>query len=486
MAGSRTLKLSILADVDDLKRKLGSGADEVEGFGAKLGDFGKKAGLAFAAAGAAAAAYAGKLLIDGVKAATEDQAAQEKLAQTIKNVTNATDAQIKSVEDQILKLELATGVSDDKLRPSFDRLIRATSDLEKATKLQSLALDISAGSGKDLESVTQALAKAYEGNNTALNKLGLGISAAELKTMSFDQVTAKLAETFQGQASIQAETFQGKMARLSVAFNEAKETVGSYVIDALTPLISNFVDKGIPAITAVADSIGKNLKPSFEAISGIVKNDLLPILEKWAKFLFEEVYPTLAKILQPAIEGLTNAFGKIKQTIKDNSDELQPLIEWMKKLWEFTKTYLAPFLGGTLKAAFEIIGTAISVVITAMGKLVQAIQWVIDKYQSLVDKIKNNPITNALGAVAGALGIGNNGRGFVTDTAAAQNQFDYLNQAPLGYDYSKIVASPTVTVQVMAPSVIDEEGFARAVTDALNNSYGRGTGGGNAIFMQAV
>jgi len=82
MAGSRTLKLSILADVDDLKKNLAKGTDEVQTFGSKIADFGKKAGIAFAVAGAAAAAYAGKLAIDGVKSAIADAAAQEKLAIT--------------------------------------------------------------------------------------------------------------------------------------------------------------------------------------------------------------------------------------------------------------------------------------------------------------------------------------------------------------------------------------------------------------------
>ena len=149
MAGNRTLKLSILADVDDLKKKLGNADNDVQTFGDKLGNFGKVAGAAFAAAGAAAAIYAGKLAIDGVKAAIEDEAAQVRLATSLKNVTGATDAQIADLEDQILKTSLLTGVSDEKLRPSLDRLVRSTKDVEEAQRLQSLALDIAAGTGKD-------------------------------------------------------------------------------------------------------------------------------------------------------------------------------------------------------------------------------------------------------------------------------------------------------------------------------------------------
>jgi len=172
--GSRTLKLSILGDVSDLNKSLKTANNDVETFGSKVTDFGKKAGLAFAVAGAAAVAYAGKLAIEGVKAAIEDEAAQAKLAKTLENVTGATNETIKSTEDYILKTSLAFGVSDEQLRPSLERLVRATKDVDAAQKLQALALDISAGSGKSLEAVSNALGKAYEGNTAALGKLGIG------------------------------------------------------------------------------------------------------------------------------------------------------------------------------------------------------------------------------------------------------------------------------------------------------------------------
>jgi len=151
MAGqSRTLKLSILADVDQLKKNLTTGSNEVEGFGSKLGDFSKKAGLAFAAAAAAAAAYASKLAVDGVKAAIEDEKAQTQLALALQNATGATNAQIKATEQSILQMSLQTGVADDELRPALGRLVRSTGDITKAQDLLSTALDISAATGKPL------------------------------------------------------------------------------------------------------------------------------------------------------------------------------------------------------------------------------------------------------------------------------------------------------------------------------------------------
>jgi hypothetical protein len=349
MAGNRTLKLSILADVDDLKKKLGQGSDEVEGFGTKLGKFGKVAGLAFAAATAAAAAYAGKLAIDGVKAAIEDEAAQIRLATSLRNVTGATDDQIKSTEAYILKTSLAKGITDDELRPSLDRLVRSTKDVEEAQKLQSLALDIAASGSVTLEQASNALGKAYEGNNTALSKLKTGLTAAELKTLSFDEITAKLAKTFEGQATEQAETFAGKMDRLKIAFDEGKETVGSFILDAITPMVDFVVKNVVPAIQAFTEGLGgkEGLKGTLNTIIQIAKSVLIPV-----------------------IQGIQSAFNKVKASVMENKESF-------KTLFDFVKTYLAPFLGGALKIAIQAIGTAISVVVDLVAKLIDGFKWII-------------------------------------------------------------------------------------------------------------
>jgi hypothetical protein len=539
MAGqSRTLKLSILADIDNLKKNLNSGSNEVEGFGSKLGGFAKKAGTAFAVAGAAAAAYAGTLLVDGVKSAIEDEAAQAKLATTLKNVTGATNNQIKAVEDYITQTALANGITDDQLRPSLDRLIRSTKDATRAQELQSLALDIAAGTGKDLSAVSEALGKAYDGNLGALKRLGVGIDDSIIKSKDFDAAAAALSKTFEGQASKQAETFQGKMARLTVAFDEAKETVGSYVLDALTPLLSAFVDKGIPAITDFANNLGKTLGPAFGEIFKTIKEDLLPILTTWWKFLYNEVIPAIGSVVRPILEGLQSAFNKIKKAITDNSDELQPFYDALAKVWDFIKKYLAPLLGGTFKTALEGIGTVVSVLVTGFGKLVTLITNTVNKLKEFVNFIKDNPVTRFFGGITGASFEGNavsqglvfggedgsggqiTGGGFQTGeptTIFAPNpnsptftgaplsayspamqaailrreelkaETERLRQAREAAAIARTAAtgglstSERIVINVNAPSAIDQEGFSRAVTDALNNSFYRGTLGAGAL-----
>ena len=394
MAGIPKIKITFDADFDQLKAGVKGAQNEVEGFGSKMGGFAKKAGAAFAAAGAAAAAYAGVLLVDGVKSAIEDEAAQAKLATTLQNVTGATDAQIKATEDYITQTALANGITDDVLRPSLDRLVRSTKDVEEAQKLQTLALDIAAGTGKDLKTVSEALGKAYDGNLGALKKLGVGIDESIIKSKNFDAAAAALATTFEGQASKQAETFQGKMARLTVAFDEAKETVGSYVLDALTPLVSNFVDKGIPAIQDFAKNLGETLGPAFGEIFRVIKEDLLPILTSWWKFLYDEVIPAIGKVIKPVLEGLKSVFDKIKTAIFDNSEELKPFIGFLKEVWNFVKDNLAPLLGGTFKLALEGIGTIAAGLVTTFSKLVGFLTRTYNAVKKIIDFLKDNPVTN--------------------------------------------------------------------------------------------
>ena len=248
--GNRTLKLSILADVDDLKKKLGQADKAVEDNSNNLQAFGKKAAAAFAVAGAAAVAYGTKLAVDGVKAAIQDEQAQLKLANALKAATGATDAQIKATESMILKTSLATGVADDQLRPALQRLAVSTKDTTKAQELLSLALDISKGSGKSLEEVANALGKAQDGNTTALGRLGLGLSKAELSTLSFTQVQEKLSDLYGGAAAANAETFQGKIDRLKVGFDEAKESLGTALLPQVERFIGFLNTTGIPALNA--------------------------------------------------------------------------------------------------------------------------------------------------------------------------------------------------------------------------------------------
>jgi hypothetical protein len=501
IGGSRTLKLTILGDVDNLRKSLNQADDDVKKSSGGLGDFSKKAGLAFAAAAAAAAVYAGKLLIDGVKAAIADEAAQDKLAKTLQNVTGATNAQIAATEAYITQTSLANGITDDVLRPSLDRLVRSTKDVTEAQLLQQLALDISAGTGKDLAAVSEALAKAHDGNFTALKKLGGGIDESILKTKDFDAVTAALAKTFEGQASTQADTFEGKLKRLNVAFDEAKETVGSYILDAIEPLLTTFVDKGIPAIEKFAAGLGKTLGPVFNDIFVFIRDELLPILMTWYKFLFEEVYPFLASILTPVIAALKKAFDTIKKAIEDNSEELQPFYDAMEKIWEFIKKYIGPAIGDYLVFAIGLLAKAVVGIIEYFASWVQMIEDLYSLLEKLVRFMGTNPILkNLLGPLGTAI-FNSQAKNAFNETFAYGGGRAVGGSVMGGTTYMVGERGPELftpsgsgritpnngmggtTINITVNGAIDREGTARSIIDVLNNSFYRGTGGANNLQL---
>lgn len=437
MAGtSRALTLKLLADIDNFTKNINQADNEVTTFGDKISKFGKVAGAAFLAAGVAAAAYAGKLAIDGVKSAIEDEAAQAKLAATLRNVTGATDAQIAATEDYVLKQSLLFGITDDQLRPSLDRLTRATGDVTKAQKLQSIAIDIAAGTGKSLQAVTESLSKAQEGNLAGLSRLGVGLSKAELSTLTFEQITAKLANTFAGQATIQADTFQGKMARLSIAFDEAKETVGAFILDAITPMVENIVTYVVPAIQAFVEG--------FEGGSGL-------------KNAFTEIIRVAKVILIPIFEGVQSIFNKVKTAVMDNQ-------EAFAGLWSFLKNVLAPFLGGAFKIALEVIGTVIGGVVTAVGKLISA-------FQALFEA--GNKVKNFLG-----FGGASNASNATFETPGAVT-VPFMGSPSFagGYSGQAVNYNNNITVN----GAIDSESTARQIIDVLNQSSYRGTLGAGAF-----
>jgi hypothetical protein len=213
-----------------------------------LKKMGQAAAIGFAAVGVAAAIGA-KSLWNFAQMARADQLAQVQLAGTLKSTTKATDAQIAAVEDYIDVTARATGVADDDLRPGLNRLLRSTKDVTKAQKLLSLALDISGRTGKPLEAVVNGLARASEGQNSALGRLGLGYSKAELKAKKFSTIQDELTAKFAGGANEKAATFEGTMARLSITLDELKESLGLYIL----PYIQTLAESAIK----VADAFGK-------------------------------------------------------------------------------------------------------------------------------------------------------------------------------------------------------------------------------------
>jgi len=239
MADVRTLKLNLLADVDQFNRSLATADDSTKSFSKKIGKYSKAMAKSFALAGVAAGAYAIKLGVDGVKSAIEDEQSQKLLAVALKNTTNATDEQIAATEKYVSATQIRYGVSDVKLRESLGTLSRATGDVTQAQKLNNLALDISAATGKDLATVSLTLAKAYDGNFGALTKLGIPLDESIKKSKDFNLVQGELTRLFGGAAAANTETYAGQLAIVTERFGEMKEAIGISLLPQMKKLLEN-------------------------------------------------------------------------------------------------------------------------------------------------------------------------------------------------------------------------------------------------------
>jgi hypothetical protein len=261
MMASRTLTLALAADIDNLKKGLDDAEKVVNKSADNIADFGKKAAVAFAVAGAAVTAFA----VSAVKAAAEDEKGRKSLEQTIRSNTQATDAQIKSIDNYISKQSIATATTDDVLRPAFARLIRSTNDVAKAQDLLSLAQEIATATGKPLEVVTNALGKSFDGQNAALGKLGLGIDATTLKTKSHEEIMQILKGTYKGFIDNEATNAEFKFKQLTIALDETKEKIGT----ALLPIVKELADYMLATVVPNIQAFAAGLTGEDGVVAGI-------------------------------------------------------------------------------------------------------------------------------------------------------------------------------------------------------------------------
>jgi hypothetical protein len=258
---SRTLTVYLAADLKRFSPALKDAEQDLGRFGNATRNLSNTLsgmlGPALIGAGAAAGYAAVQFGVDGVKAFIDDEAAAAKLATTLDNLGLAHDT--TQVEGMIDALQRETGVADEALRPAFDRLVRSIGDTAGATDALKLAMDVSAGTGKSLDSVVQALGKAYDGNTAGLSRLGAGIDKSVLATGNMDTITKDLARTFGGQAKTASETYKGQLDRLSVGFSELQESFGAGFINAL----GNTAGKTDELMQAMED-----LQPALEEVGG--------------------------------------------------------------------------------------------------------------------------------------------------------------------------------------------------------------------------
>lgn len=243
---------------------------DVESKTSKLGRRMAKVGKVAALGLGVGAVVAAKGLFEMGKAAAEDQVSAKLLEGQLKRSAKATDAQVAATEDWITAQGKALGVADDELRPALATLARATGDVGEAQKLASLAMDASAGTGKNLSTVSEALRKGAQGQTGALGRLGVATKDASGKALTFDEITANMAKTFGGAASEKANTLQGRVDRLRLMFDETKEAIGARLLPVAERLVGWFVNDGLPAVKGFSDFLQTKVGPVIENVRAVI------------------------------------------------------------------------------------------------------------------------------------------------------------------------------------------------------------------------
>ena len=509
------------ADLDSLKKGVKSATTEVDSFSDRVSDFGKKAALAFAAAAAAIGAFA----IASVKAAAQDEASQKKLEETIRNTTNATAQQIAGIDKYVTAQSIATATTDDVIRPALSRLLRSTGDLTKAQELLALSQEIAAATGKPLEAVTNAIAKSFDGSNTSLTKLGVGIDAATLKTLSFDQTQKLLNKTFDGFIQNQSTT-AFKFKQLTIAIDETKEQVGAALLPAVTALTEYILTNVVPVITSFVDGLtgkdglkegltnsqiaavewGKKVKSIIETVIDF-KDELIAVAAVIATiFVVSKISAGVVATIA-LINTLIKAYNALKASAIvagiASAFALNPLLgvgavalaagvlsaanafagRSDTDTIDVPSTGSIPFAAGFGPAASKggttgkttLAGVTSGITGVTSGNGVSAVvsnaATVTKKAEQVVTDIAGafDDFTSGTTTLAGINAASN--RGFPSGTSG-------VNTNTLA---GIMAASNAPTINLTVNGAIDAEGTARTIVDTLNNSYFRGTGGANNL-----
>ena len=274
-----------------------------------------------------------------VKAAAEDEKSVNLLEQTIRANTDATDNQIKSVEDFIAKTQMSAAVTDDELRPALGNLIRATKDVTQAQSLMNLALDISAGTGKDLTTVSLSLSKAVNGNFGALSKLGVPLDQNAVKAKDLDGVLIGLQTSFAGMSQSAANSASGGFKKLTIAVGELEESIGYLVLHPLANFATN-ISLGTNALSTFVTTTKKAEGPTGglgAAFLNLAESILKSTNEfKIFNFLTSD-HTKKAKDVTDAVDAEAARFGRLRENYIANNIAAADTVKVLDKVKTGTK-----------------------------------------------------------------------------------------------------------------------------------------------------
>jgi len=376
-------------------RGVGSTADKVgRGMGSRLGMAFAGIGTAAVAAGAAVAVDFGRTSVTAFMDAEKAQARFD--ASLGKNNLGGYSAQITELAES---LALKTRFDDDATKSGAAILANFGLTGDQLTKLIPLVQDYAAFTGKDLDTSSKLVGKALMGNVKALKDLGIAYKPTGDKAKDLANIQALLNEKVGGFASKEGKTAAGQADILGNQFGELQETVGGWLVPALSTLAGWIIDKVIPAVSQAADWIGKNLGPVVQRLGEWITGTAVPALQGMADAFMQNVWPAIQQVagiiaqnLQPVIVALQEFWTS---TLQPAIAKIIPILGTVAKVIGIVVGALAVviswIIGKVAPVFYKILGPAIGFIITVFGKVAEAVEWAIEHFGDMVQFVKDIP-----------------------------------------------------------------------------------------------
>jgi hypothetical protein len=513
-AGTRTLKLSLLADVAGLSKGLNQGTNEVQGFGSKMANFGKKAAAAFAVAGIAAAAFAVKFAKDAIVAGEAAATANARIEQINKSMGlfgESTNEVNKALIDYAEKTARATGVDTNSIKATQAKLLTfkelaATANeiggnFERSTKA---AIDLGAAGFGTAELNAVALGKALNDpikGISALSRNGITFTESEkdrikvlVESNKVGEAQNMILKAIETQVGGTAEATANATDKMRVGFTQVTEKVGLALLPVFEKLTNFVIDQIFPAFdkigaqfAGITSQLGENLLPALDNLVTFFQNYLLPVFKAYYEFIINDLIPAIVNFFQPALAGISKAFASVSKSLQNNKEKLKPLFDLFQEFFEFASKYLAPFLGTVLGKAFQVLGSVISGIITIFANLVNIISSAINGIQTLIGLVSNIN----LGSIASRLNPFGGGRASGGSVMSGTSYLVGERGAELFTPSSNGTITPNSalgggnTYNITVNGALDGESVSRQIIDLLNRSQARGTQGASQFAFTA-
>jgi hypothetical protein len=513
-AGTRTLKLSLLADVAGLSKGLNQGTNEVQGFGSKMANFGKKAAAAFAVAGIAATAFAVKFAKDAIVAGEAAATANARIEQINKSMGlfgESTNEVNKALIDYAEKTARATGVDTNSIKATQAKLLTfkelaATANeiggnFERSTKA---AIDLGAAGFGTAELNAVALGKALNDpikGISALSRNGITFTESEkdrikvlVESNKVGEAQNMILKAIETQVGGTAEATANATDKMRVGFTQVTEKVGLALLPVFEKLTNFVIDQIFPAFDKIGaqfagltSQLGENLIPALNNLFTFFQDYLIPVFKAYWEFISKTLIPGIVNFFEPALAGISKAFSSVSKSLQNNKEKLKPLFDLFQEFFEFASKYLAPFLGTVLGKAFQVLGSVISGIITIFANLVNIISSAINGIKTLISLVSNIN----LGSIASRLNPFGGGRASGGSVMSGTSYLVGERGAELFTPSSNGTITPNSalgggnTYNITVNGALDGESVSRQIIDLLNRSQARGTQGASQFAFTA-